>query len=42
MITGALDDVAYHEISDAGHLMSVDQPVIYCNTLQQILDRRAL
>ena len=42
MITGALDDVAYHEISDAGHLMSVDQPVIYCNTLQQILDRRTL
>ena len=42
MITGALDDVAYHEIPDAGHLMSVDQPVIYCDTLQKILDGRTL
>ena len=42
MITGALDDVTYHEIPDAGHLMSVDQPVIYCNTLQTILDRRTI
>ena len=42
MITSALDDVAYHEIPDSGHLMSVDQPVIYCNTLQQILDGRTI
>lgn len=41
MITEALDDVTYHEITNAGHLMSVDQPFIYCNTLQKILDRRS-
>ena len=40
MITEALTDVAYHEIADAGHLMSVDQPVVYSDTLQKILYRR--
>lgn len=40
MITEALDDVSYHEIANAGHLMSVDQPVIYSDILQQILDRK--
>ena len=40
MITEAVNDVAYHEIANAGHLMSIDQPTIYCNTLQRILDRR--
>ena len=40
MITAALNNVAYHEIADAGHLMSVDQPVVYAATLQKILDRR--
>ena len=40
MIAEALDDASYHEIANAGHLMSVDQPVIYSDILQQILDRK--
>ena len=42
MITEAIDDAVYHEIANAGHLMSVDQPVSYNNTLQKILTRRTI
>lgn len=42
MITEALENVTYHEIANSGHLMSIDQPVLYCDTLQKILDRRII
>ena len=42
MITEALNNAAYHEIANSGHLMSMDQPEIYCATLQNILDRRQI
>ncbi|MBZ0130825.1 MAG: alpha/beta hydrolase [Rhodobacteraceae bacterium] len=37
MICAELPDAAYHEIPDAGHLMSVDQPALYSATIQQAI-----
>ncbi len=40
ILVGALPDVACYEIRDAGHLMSIDQPVTYANAIQTTLDWR--
>ncbi len=36
----ALPEAGYHEIHTAGHLMSVDQPVVYAETIQRALSAR--
>ncbi len=36
----SLSDAVYHEIPDAGHLMSIDQPELYASTIEMALSRR--
>lgn len=43
IMRGAKPDAGYYEITDAGHLMSVDQPAVYVKVIQTALNsRRAL
>ncbi len=39
IVAAALADCRYHEIADAGHLMSVDQPAAYAQVLRAALRR---
>lgn len=36
----SLPDAAYHEIPDAGHLMSIDQPALYASSIEMALSRQ--
>lgn len=40
IIMSGLSNGHYHEIADSGHLMSVDQPLVYANQIRDILTRR--
>lgn len=40
LLISSLPDASYHEIPGAGHLMSVDNPSAYIQTIKQSLDRR--
>ena len=37
IILGGLGNSHYHEITDAGHLLSVDQPEAYTRLLQKLI-----
>ena len=39
LLVSGLPDASYHEISVAGHLMSIDNPDAYAQTIKQSLDR---
>lgn len=40
IIMAGLENGRYHEIADAGHLISVDQPQAYADVIRGILERR--
>ena len=40
ILCDALSNATYHEISGAGHLMSIDQPESYAATINKVLSRR--
>jgi len=41
ILLGAMPQARYHEIPDAGHLMSIDQPTAYAQAIQAFLDERS-
>lgn len=40
ILCDALGETTYHEIPDAGHLMSIDQPALYASAIENALKRR--
>jgi len=40
ILCGALANATYHEIPDAGHLISIDQPRLYATAIEDALTRR--